>query len=189
MSNTAEQLTPVVNGIDTSRIVDLATNLAQDENFGKFRFRANGRWIGGSRSRTSFKDFYAGGAERTERPDTLTVDADQPVYLGGQNTAPNAVEHYLGSLVSCLNTTIVAHASAQGILLDEQVISAEGHMDARGFFGVSNEVRRGYNRIVVGIRARASVDEETLRNLASYSPVYEMVSRAIPVELSITLID
>jgi uncharacterized OsmC-like protein len=187
MSNTAEQLNLVVNGIDTSRIVDLATNMTLGANFGKFRFRASNQWIDGSRSRTSFKDFYAGGDERNERPVALTVDADQPVYLGGQNTAPNAVEHYLGSLVSCLNTTIVAHASAQGIELDEQDISAEGHMDARGFFGVSDEVRRGYNRIVVDIRARASVDEETLRKLASYSPVYEMVSRAMPVELNITL--
>ena len=116
------------------------------------------------------------------------MDADQPVYLGGQNTAPNAVEHYLGSLVSCLDTTIVAHASAQGISLDELDISAEGHMDARGFFGVSDEVRRGYNRIVVDIRARTSTDAETLEKLASYSPVYEMVSRAIPLELKITLI-
>jgi uncharacterized OsmC-like protein len=187
MSNTAEQLNPVVNGIDTSRIVDLATNMTQDQNFGKFRFRASNQWIDGSRSRTSFKDFYAGGDERTERPVALTVDADQPVYLGGQNTAPNAVEHYLGSLVSCLNTTIVAHASAQGIELDELDISAEGKMDARGFFGVSDDVRRGYNRIVVDIRAKTSADEETLRKLASYSPVYEMVSRAIPVELNITL--
>ncbi len=60
-------------------------------------------------------------------------------------------------------------------------------MDARGFFGVSDDVRRGYNRIVVNIRATASVDEETLRKLASFSPVYEMVSRALPVELNITL--
>ena len=187
MSNTAEQLDPIINGIDTSRIVDLATNMTQDENFGKFRFRANNRWIDGSLSRSSFKDFYAGGNERTERPVALTVDADQPVYLGGRNTAPNAVEHYLGSLVSCLNTTIVAHASAQGISLDELDISAEGHMDARGFFGVSDEVRRGFNRIEVDIRARTSADEETLRKLASYSPVYEMVSRAIPVKLNITL--
>ena len=187
MSKPAEQLNPIVNGIDTSRIVDLATNMTQDANFGKFRFRANNRWIGGSRSRTSFKDFYAGGDERTERPVGLTVDADQPVYLGGQNTAPNAVEHYLGSLVSCLNTTIVAHASAQGIRLDELDISAQGQMDARGFFGVSDDVRRGYNRIVVNIRARTSADEDTFRKLASYSPVYEMVSRAIPVELNVTL--
>jgi hypothetical protein len=60
-------------------------------------------------------------------------------------------------------------------------------MDARGFFGVSDDVRRGYNRNMVNIRARTSADEETLRKLASYSPVYEMVSRAIPVELNITL--
>ena len=156
MSNTAEQLNPDVNGIDSSRIVDLATNMALDANFGKFRFRAHNRWIDGSRSRTSFKDFYAGGDERSERPVALTVDADQPVFLGGQNAAPNAVEHYLGSLVSCLNTTIVAHASAQGIRLDELDISAEAQMDARGFFGVSDDVRRGYNRIVVDIRARTS---------------------------------
>jgi uncharacterized OsmC-like protein len=189
MSNTAEQLDHVVNGIDTSRIVDLATNMTQDENFGQFRFRANNQWIDGSRSRTSFKDFYAGGEERTERPAAHTSDADQPLYLGGQNSAPNAVEHYLGSLVSCLNTTIVAHASAQGIELHDLEISAEGNMDARGFFGVSDEVRRGYNRIVVDIRARTSADEAGLRQMASYSPVYEMVSRAVPVELNITLTD
>ena len=189
MSNTAEQFDPIVNGIDTSRIVNLATNMTEDESFGKFRFRANNQWLDGSRSRTAFKDFYAGGQERTERPAALTVDADQPDYLGGQNTAPNAVEHYLGSLVSCLNTTIVAHGSAQGIALDELVISAEGHMDARGFFGVSEEVRRGYNRIEVDIRARTSADEATLRQMASYSPVYEMVSKAIPVEVRITLMD
>ena len=188
MSNTAEKLDTVVNGVDTSRIVDLATNMATDENFSRFQFRAHNRWIDGSRSRTSFKDFYAGGDERTERPAALTVDADQPVYLGGQNTAPNAVEHYLGALVSCLDTTIVAHASAQGIALDALDISAEGHMDARGFFGVSDEVRRGYHRIVVDIRAKTSADEATLRALASYSPVYEMVSRAIPVEMNITLV-
>ena len=163
--------------------------MTQDENFGKFRFRAYNQWIDGSRSQSSFKDFYAGGDERTERPVVLTVNADQPAYLGGQNTAPNAVEHYLGSLVSCLNTTIVAHASAQGISLDDLDISAEGHMDARGFFGVSDEVRRGFSRIVVDLRARTSVDEETLRKLASYSPVYEMVSRAMPVEMNIVLMD
>ena len=189
MSNTAEQFDSVVNGIDTSRIVNLATNMSQDENFGKFRFRANNRWLDGSRSRTAFKGFYAGGSERTERPVALTVDADQPDYLGGQNTAPNAVEHYLAALASCLSTTIVAHASARGIALDELEISAEGHMDARGFFGVSNEVRRGYSRIEVDIRARTAADEATLRQLASYSPVYEMVSRAIPVEMRITLTD
>jgi uncharacterized OsmC-like protein len=97
------------------------------------------------------------------------------------------VEHYLNSLTSCLSTTLVAHASVQGIPLEELEISAEGQMDARGFFGVSDDVNRGYTSINVDIKAKGSTDEETLRELASYSPVYEMVSRGIPVELNITV--
>ncbi len=186
MNDTAEQLDHIVNGIDTDRVVALATNMAVDENFGKFRFRADNHWIEGSHSRTSIKDFYAGGDERTERQQPLTVDSDQPVYLGGQNVAPNAVEHYLNSLTSCLSTTLVAHASVQGIALESLEVCAQGQMDARGFFGVSNDVKRGYDSISVDIRAKTSADKETLANLASYSPVYEMVSKALPVELSIT---
>jgi len=187
MTNTAEKLDHVVNGVDTARIVELATDMVQDENYGKFRFRADNGWINGSRSRTSIKNFYAGNDEQTERAQTLTVDADQPVFLAGENTAPNAVEHYLNSLVSCINTTVVAHASVQGILIEALDISAEGEMDARGFFGVSDDVNRGYNKVNVDIRARTSADETTLRKLIGYSPVYEMVSRAIPVEVNITI--
>lgn len=189
MSNTAEKLDHIVNGVDTSRIIELAGHMASDEKFGQFRFRANNQWIDGSRSRTAIKNFYAGGDEITERPEALRLDADQPTYLGGENTAPNAVEHYLNSLTSCLSTTLVAHASVQGIAMEALEISAEGQMDARGFFGVSDDVNRGYNRIEVDIQARTSADEETLRKLASYSPVYEMVSSALPVELKITVED
>ena len=187
MNDTAMKLDHIVNGIDTSRIVELATNMTADENFGISRFRADNRWLNGSRSRTSIKDFYAGGYERTERSQALTLDADQPLYLGGQNSAPNAVEYYLHSLISCLNTTLVAHASVQGFALQELKISAEGQMDARGFFGVADDVNRGYSKIKVDIQARASTDEETLRKLVSYSPVYEMVAKAIPVELNIAV--
>lgn len=187
MSNTADKLDHIVNGVETDRIVELATTMSQDDKFGKFRFRANNKWINGTRSRTSIKNFYAGNNEQTERTHALTVDADQPVFLAGQNTAPNAVEHYLNSLVSCINTTVVAHASVQGIPIEALDISAEGEMDARGFFGISDDVNRGYNMANVKIRAKTPADEETLRKLISYSPVYEMVSRAIPVEVNITI--
>lgn len=85
MAETAEKPHNSVNGIDTGRIVELATRMAQDGQFGKFRFRVANRWIDGSRSRTSIKDFHAGGDERTERPSALTVDSDQPTYLAGEN--------------------------------------------------------------------------------------------------------
>ncbi|MEH6650901.1 MAG: OsmC family protein [Motiliproteus sp.] len=187
MTNAAEKTDQIVNGINTGRIIELATTMSQQSEFAKFRFQANNDWIGGSRSRTSVKDFYAGNNERTERAKALTIGADQPAFLGGENTAPNAVEHYLNSLVSCLSTTIVAHASVQGIKIEALAINAEGTMDARGFFGVSEAVRRGYSKVKVGIKAKATTDEETLRNLINYSPVYEMVSKALPVEVDIAV--
>ena len=36
-------------------------------------------------------------------------------------------------------------------------------------------------------QVKTPADEKTLRILISYSPVYEMVSRVIPVEVSITI--
>lgn len=113
------------------------------------------------------------------------MDADQPIFLAGKNTAPNAVEYVLHALTSCLNTTIVAHASVRGIVLDELEISAEGDMDARGFFGISDKVNKGYNRIRVNISVKTDADADTIETLAMYSPVYEMVSRAVPVEMTI----
>ena len=119
MSTAAEKTSPVVNGIDTGHVIELATKMSEDEHYGQFKFRANNHWLHGSRSRTTIQGFYAGGKERNDRKDTLTVDADQPYFLVGENTAPNAVEHLLHSLTSCLSTTLVAHASVQGIELEE----------------------------------------------------------------------
>ena len=86
--NTAEQTSHIINGVDTAGVIDLATKIAQDEDYGKFQFRARNQWIEGARSRSSIQGFFAGGAENTDRRESLYVDADQPVFLGGANTAP-----------------------------------------------------------------------------------------------------
>jgi len=182
--DTAEQTNHIVNGIDTQYVMELAGKISQDDDFSKFKFRANNHWIGDSRSRTSIQGFYAGGEENTGRPAAHTVDADQPVFLGGKNTAPNAVEHLLHSLTSCLNTTMVYHASVQGITIDELDISAEGDMNVKGFFGISDDVNRGYERIRVNIKVKSDADVETLTKLAMYSPVYEVISRSVPIDFN-----
>lgn len=184
--NTSDQINHSVNGIDTDRVVDLATKISQNEDYGKFKFRANNQWLNGSRSRTAIQGFYAGGKEDASRTEALTVDADQPAFLAGHNTAPNAVEHYLHSLTSCLNTTLVYHASVQGIPLDEVDVSAEGDMNARGFFGISDYVERGYKGIRVNMKVKSPADVQTLTKLAMYSPVYEMVSKAVPIDFILT---
>ncbi len=185
---TAEQTSPLINGIDTDQVVSLATKISEDEAYGKFKFRANNQWINGSRSRTSIQGLFVGGREDTSRRQALTVDADQPAFLAGKNTAPNSVEHLLHSLISCLSTTLVYHASVQGIGLEEVEVSAEGDMNARGFFGISDKVKKGYERIRVNMQVKSSADVDTLTQLAMHSPVYEIISKAVPVEFNMTII-
>ena len=184
----AKQQTYFINGVDTDAVMDMAGNMQRDEESSKFRFRARNEWVDGPHSLSSIQGFYAGGEEHTEREQALTVHADQPTYLGGKNIAPNPVEYYLHALDSCLTVTLVSHAAVQGISLESVEVSSEGEMDARGFFGISEDVNKGFEHIRVAMKVKSDADEETLIKLAMYSPVYEMVSKAIPVEFNLTKI-
>ncbi len=186
--NTAEQTDHFINGVDTVEVANLATEISQDEDFGKFKFRANNQWINGARSRSTIQGFFAGGKERSERKQALYVDADQPAFLGGENTAPNPVEHLLHALDSCLTVTLVYHAAVQGIHLESVKTSSEGDMNARGFFGISEQVNKGYKQVRVNMRVKSDADVETLTKLAMYSPVYEVISKAVPVDFILTKI-
>jgi len=180
-----EVSTHMINGIDTNQVTNLAAKIQEDESYGKFKFRASNRWINGARSKTSIKGFFAGGKEDTKRSQAMFVDVDQPTFLAGGNTAPNPVEHLLHALTSCLTTTLTYHASVQGILIGAIETSAEGELDSRGFFGISEDASKGYERIRVKMRVESQASVETLTELAMHSPVYEMVSKAVPVEFTL----
>ncbi len=178
----------IINGINTEQVMGLAGNIQQDAGYGKFKFRATNHWIGGTHSRTEIDGFFAGGEERSDRKAPHTIDADFPAFLAGEDNAPTSVEYILHALDSCLTVTLVSHASVQGINLEEVEVSSEGEMDARGFFGISDEVNKGYERITVNMRVKSDADVDTLTTLAMYSPVYEMISRSVPVNFTLTKI-
>jgi len=173
--------TNIINGIDADQVTSLAGRIQEDEDYGKFKFRATNRWLNGAKSKTSIKGFFAGGREDTNRKTAMFVDADQPAFLAGSNTAPNPVEHLLHALTSCLTTTLTYHASVQGIVIKAIETSAEGDMNSKGFFGLSDEVSKGYERIKVNMRVESPASVDTLKELAMHSPVFEMVSKAVPV--------
>jgi len=175
----------VLNGLNINDILTLAGKISEQEDYGKFRFRASNRWINGAKSKTSIQGFFTGGEENTERSQALFVDADQPLFLAGSNTAPNPVEHFLHALTSCLTTTLIYHASVHGFVVEAIETNAEGDMNSKGFFGISETVTKGYKRIRVSISVKSEAGVEELTELAMHSPVYEMVSKAVPVELTL----
>jgi len=61
----------------------------------------------------------------------------------------------------------------------------EGDLDVRGFLGMSTSVRKGYQAIRMHMRVKTAASPEVLRQLAEFSPVHDVVSRSVPVELTI----
>jgi uncharacterized OsmC-like protein len=111
------------------------------------------------------------------------VDADEPVIAAGKDSAPNPMEFVLHSLAGCLTSTMVNHAAVQGIQIESVESSLEGDMDVRGMLGLSDEVRRGYSHVRVHMRVDSPASAATLRELAMFSPVYDILSNSLPVEL------
>lgn len=185
-TNTAEQTDTLVNGVDVSQLMNVIGEIEADVDYAKFQFRATNKWINGSLTRSRIKDYYAGNAEDSTRNEAFVLDADEPLIAAGHDSAPNAMEYILHALASCLTGTLVYHAAVRGIGIDSVESSYAGDMDVRGLFGLSDDVRKGFNKVRIEMRVKSKASVEELTELAMFSPVYEMISKSLPVEFTLT---
>jgi uncharacterized OsmC-like protein len=181
-----EQTQETTNGVNVGQVMDVIGAVKADPNYAKFQWRATNQWIDGALSRSWIKDFYAGNAEDMTRKEAFALDADEPTIAAGQDTAPNSMEYMLHALATCLTGTLVYHAAVRGIEIEAVESSYTGDMDVRGFFGLSDDVRKGFTKITVNMRIKSEVSAEELTELALYSPVYDIISRSLPVEFTLT---
>ena len=185
-SNAIEQTKEMTNGVDVGQIMGLIGTIESDSSYAKFQWRATNQWINGGLSRSRIKDFFAGNAEDTTRKQAFTLDADEPTIAAGQDSAPNSMEYVLHALATCLTGTLVYHAAVRGIEIEAVESSYTGDMDVRGLFGLSEDVRKGFNKVTVNMRVKSEASTEDLTELALYSPVYDIVSKSLPVEFTLT---
>jgi len=182
------QVTSKVNGVDVDRLSGTIDHISADRTLARFQFRTRNEWIDGGHSRSTIKEFYGAGKEDTSRTEPFVLDADEPPVLLGENKAPNTVEYVLHALAACLTGTIVYHAAARGIVLDSLESTIEGDVNLRGFLGLDETVRPGYQQIRVAFKATGDFDDDQLAELASlvrYSPVRDIVSNPVPVAIDV----
>ena len=174
-----------LNGVDVTAMLDTIEQIKAKPELAAFQFRSRNVWLGGGHNRSTIGGFYGAGQEDTQRQGSFVLDADEPAVLLGADEAANPVEFVLHALAACLTTTIVYHAAARGIAIEAVSSRLEGDLDLRGFLGLAPEVRKGYRQVRVNMRVKSAASAETLTELARFSPVHEMVSRALPVEVAI----
>jgi uncharacterized OsmC-like protein len=185
---TAEQ-TKIMNGVNLDRLVGTIEVVKREPGIAAFRFRASNRWIQGGHNRSTIRDFYGAGQEDTSRKDTFVLDNDEPDVLLGTDRGANPVEYVLHALAGCLTTSMVYHAAARGIRLEEVESRLEGDLDLRGFLGVSEDVRNGYQAVRVTFRVKADATDEQIAELGrlaqARSPVFDIVSNPVPVSVTV----
>ncbi len=184
MSSTTTPAT--INGVNVEQLGANISAIQGNTELAKFQFRATNTWINGGHNRTSIKEFYGVGKEDTIRTEPFVLDADEPPVLLGKDHGANPVEFVLHALASCLTTSMVYHAAAQGIKIDAVESNLEGDLDIRGFLGIAPDVRPGYKNLRVNFTVKSDASAETLRELAKFSPVFDMMTNPVPVAISVS---
>ena len=183
----AETKSTITNGVNVEQLFGTINAIKETPGLAKFTFRAGNQWINGGHNRTTIKDFYGAGAEDTSRQTPFVMDNDEPAVLLGQDKGANPVEFVLHALAGCLTTSLVYHAAARGIQIDEVESRFEGDLDLHGFLGLSDQIRNGYKNIRVTFKIKADAPQETLEELVQMaqrrSPVFDIVSNPVPVSV------
>jgi len=178
----------MTNGVDVAQVMNVIGEIEKDSSYAKFQWRAKNKWINGALCRSQIQDFFAGNEEDQTRKEPFILDADEPCIAAGKDTAPNSMEIILHALASCLTGTLVYHASVRGIIIESVESWYTGDMDVRGLFGLSQDVRKGFNKVVVNMQVKSEASKEELTELALYSPVYDVISKSLPAEFTLEVV-
>jgi uncharacterized OsmC-like protein len=113
------------------------------------------------------------------------IVVDEPRGLAGGDAAPSPVEIALAALLSCQVVTYRLWAARLEVPLDTVTVEVEGDLDVRGFYGLDDAVRPGFEQIRVRVQLDGPADAARYRELAAavdaHCPVLDLFTRATPV--------
>jgi len=176
----------IVNGIMVDDLFTTIEAIKATPAIAKFKFHVRNQWLDGSQNKSTVNTFYGAG-QNLSRSKPFVLHADEPSVLLGKDAAANPVEHLLHALASCLTTSMVYHAAARGIQIEEVESTLEGDIDLHGFLELDRNVRKGYQGIRVNFKIKADVPDERLQEIVQlglgYSPVFDSLTNGVPVSI------
>lgn len=176
-----------INGVDLETLGHIVGEIQNDASKGFVQFKVSSQWKGQFRSETRVESWVLNGQEMQRQ---FTVQADEPLELLGQNTAPNPQELLMAAFNACITVGYVANAALMGITLEAVEIKTEGELNLRGFLGLDSSVKPGYDSIRCTVRLKGDGTKEQYEtiheNVKKTSPNYFNIAR--PVTVNSTLI-
>lgn len=177
----------IINGVAVEELAKTVDAIKATPSIAKFNFRIRNEWLDAAKNSSTIDTFYGAGQEQS-RSKPFVVEADEPPVLLGRDTAVNPVEYLLHALAACLTTSMVYHAAARGIHIEEVESSLEGTIDLQGFLALDKSVRNGFQGVRVNFKIKADVPDQQLQELCQlgpqHSPVFDSLTNGVPVSVT-----
>jgi len=184
---TVQEIPTTLNGVNVYDLAKTVNVIKEIPTIAKFNFRISNQWDTGSRN-VSTVNTYSGAGQEHSRTKPFVLRSDEPTVLLGEDGAPNPVEYLLHALAACVTTSMVYHAAARGIQLDEVESTLEGDIDLHGFLELDKSVRQGYQGIRMNFKIKADVPDDQLQEIVQlgtgHSPVFDSVTNGVPISVT-----
>jgi uncharacterized OsmC-like protein len=188
MTTQTQQTQKCVNGLDLESLGRLVEEIKTDKTKGFVRFKVATAWNGQTRSESRVKSYVMDGVEI---PRQFSIAADEPQELLGRNSAPNPQELLMAAFNACIMVGYVATAAVMSVTLQSVEIETEGELNLRGFLGIDESVKPGYDCIQYKVRLTGNGTREQYEaihhQVVKTSPNYFNISQ--PIRVDATLAD
>ncbi len=165
----------LLNDVNIEAVGSLIDAVRSDPEAAATTWRASITWNGAFRTEARVRGFDP-------------IQSDEPIALGGSDTAPNPVEQVLAALGNCLAVGYAANASARGIELRDLRVDVSGALDLHAFLGL-REGHAGFDDIRVIVHLDATADEQQIADLHEHvlrtSPVGHTLGAAVPISVDL----
>jgi uncharacterized OsmC-like protein len=178
----------VDNGVNVAALLGAREALGKAPEAARFNWRATCKWMRGTHSRTSVKDFFGLGQEQSHRRE-FTFDIDHPEVFASEDNGATPVELVLTGLAGCLTAGVAAIAQQRSIQLHSVTATIEGGMDIRGILGADSDVRNGFDGVKVKFDIDADATRDQIEALVAQSQkrsaVFDIITNPTNVTVSV----
>jgi uncharacterized OsmC-like protein len=178
----------VNNGVNVQALLDARKALSDAPEAAKFQWRASCKWINGTHSHSTIRNFFGLGGEQKHRTE-FSFEADHPEIFASEDKGPTPVEYVLVGLTSCLTAGIAAVAQNRGIQLRSVTATIEGSMDMQGILGIDQDVRNGFDGIKVKYQIDADATPNEIKALVAQSQkrsaVFDIITNPTSVSVEV----
>ena len=119
------------------------------------------------------------------------LTADLPPSMGGEDAGPAPGMLLRGALSSCVAMGVKMWAARRDVAIDRVEVRVETDVDARGQFGVAEEISPGFEGVRMHIHVESLAGEDVLRDIIEmslrYSPLMDVFRKAQAIETKVSL--